>query len=130
MSNITITNIDNSNVILRDAEFEDSLIEDPGAADTYVDGTIMARLTANNKLVPFDPVGAGGAEIPNRILTYDIDLAGGADVPARTAISGYFRREKLIIDGGGTVTQAIVDQLRDADLVAVSVKELNIQDNQ
>jgi hypothetical protein len=45
-------------------------------------------------------------------------------------IGGQVRREKLVIDAGGTVTDSIVDKLRDFGIVALSVDELNIPDNQ
>ena len=74
--------------------------------------------------------GIGGAQIPNAVLTYDVSAAGVSDVASRLMVSGRVRREKLIIDAGGTVTDSIVDALRDFGLVAESVTELNIQDNQ
>lgn len=42
MANITITNVDRGNVILADAQFRDELLTFAGA-DTFIDGTILAR---------------------------------------------------------------------------------------
>lgn len=129
--NIRITNNDVGNVILSDAKFADDTLTDPAAPKTYAEGTILARNTASQKLVPFEPAGAGGNEIPITVLTYEIvEDAGGADIPVRVPQSGNMRREKLVIDAGGTVTQAMVDQLRNVSIIALSVKELNILDNQ
>jgi hypothetical protein len=232
MANLTITNIDNSAVIVGNAQFDDELIAFPGL-DTYAEGTIMARravataivaaanggntgngtvtlasvvegdvipkvgaynlevitavanggifklvdpngavvnpyipmtvgagaativetngmiftitdagtdfivgdkfsltVAADGKMVVYAVAGVGGAQIPKAVLTYEVSAAGAGNVSARVMVSGEVRRDKLVIDAGGSVTDAIVDMLRSFGLVALPVDELNIQDNQ
>lgn len=101
-----------------------------GATDFIVGDSFTLTVAADGDMVIFATDGAGGAQIPKAVLTYDITTTGAADVAARVMVSGRVRREKLVIDAGGTVTDAIVDQLRDYSIVAQSVNELNILDNQ
>jgi len=101
-----------------------------GATDFVVGDSFTLTVAADGKMVIYATAGAGGAQVPKAVLTYDITQTGAADVAIRQMVSGQVRREKLVIDAGGTVTDAIVEQLRDFGIVAVSVTELNIQDNQ
>lgn len=132
MSNITITNNDNGNVILEGAEFRDELFTFAGA-DVIAEGTILARTTATGKLGFFDPGGAGGLEIPTHVISYDVEGTGAGDVTVRPIVAGKVRKERLIIDAdgdGSNITNAILDQLRDVSIIPVDVTELNILDNQ
>lgn len=101
-----------------------------GATDFVVGDSFTLTVAADGKMVVYATAGAGGAQVPKAVLTYDITQTGAADVAIRQMVSGQVRREKLVIDAGGTVTDAIVEQLRDFGIVAVSVTELNIPDNQ
>ena len=132
MPDPTITNVDTGSVVLRDIENQDDTVTFAGA-DTFVEGTILARLTATGKLVAFVKGGAGGNEIPKAILTYDLTATGAGDLPARVATKGSFRKERLVIDADGddsNIDDVVKDQLRDYGLVPVDVSELNILDNQ
>jgi hypothetical protein len=133
MSNITITNVDIGNVILKDGEFRDDLLTFAGAA-TVLAGTILARDSVSLKLVPFVKGGTTNEDgIPKAVLTYDVTATGAGDVAIRDMVSGSVRAERLIIDAdgdGSNVDVVVLDQLRDYSLVAIDVTELNILDNQ
>lgn len=104
-----------------------------GAADFAAGDTATLTVAADGKMVPFATDGAGGAQIPAGVLTYDVTATGAGNVASRIMISGRVRTERLIIDAdgdGSNVTSLILDQLRDASIVPVSVEELNILDNQ
>lgn len=131
--NLTITNNDKGSVLLETGEFRDELITFAGA-DTFAEGTILARDSVSGKLVLFVKGGATNENgIPKAVLTYPVAATGAGDVAARVAISGKFRKERLIIDADGddsNIDGAVVDQLRDYGLTPVNVTELGIQDNQ
>lgn len=100
-----------------------------GAADFVVGDTATLTVAADGDVVIFAVDGAGGAQIPSMVLTYEVVAAGAEDQAQRAMVSGEVRRGKLVIDAGGTVTDSIVDGLRDFGIVARSVDELNIYDN-
>ena len=79
MTNLTITNVDLGNVILKDGEFRDDLLTFAGAG-TVVEGTILARDSVSLKLVPFVKGGVTNENgIPKAVLTYDVTAAGAGD---------------------------------------------------
>jgi hypothetical protein len=133
MSNITITNNDLGNVILKDAQFRDGAVTFAGAG-TLAEGTILAVDSVSLKFVPFVKGGATNENgIPKAILTYDVTAAGAGDIQSRVGVAGSYRKERLVIDADGDATnvdQAVIDQLRDYGLVPIDVQELNILDNQ
>ena len=101
-----------------------------GAADFVAADFATMTVAADGDVVIFAVDGIGGAQDPIMVLTYEIVATGAEDVAARPMVSGRVVRERLVIDAGGTVTDAIVDQLRDYGIVAESVTELSILDNQ
>ena len=133
MSNITVTNVDIGNVILKDGEFRDDLLTFAGAG-TVVEGTILARDSVSLKLVPFVKGGSTNENgIPKAVLTYDVTATGAGDVAIRDMVSGSVRAQRLIIDAdgdGSNVDAVVLDQLRDYALVSIDAQELNILDNQ
>lgn len=133
MSNITVTNNDLDSPILEDAEFRDDLLTF-GGAGTFVAGTILARDSVSDNLVPFVKGGATNENgIPKAILTYDVTADGAGDEPVRAGVSGKYRKQKLVIDADGddsNIDKVVIDQLRNYGLVPIDVTELNIQDNQ
>lgn len=133
MGNIAITNVDIGSVILKEAEFRDEVLVFAGAA-TAVEGTILARDSVSLKLVLFVKGGSTNENgIPKAILTYDVTAAGAGDETIRAGVSGKYRKERLVIDADGddsNIDAAVMDQLRDYDLVPIDVQELNILDNQ
>ena len=133
MANLTITNIDSGNVILKDGQFRDDLLTFAGAG-TVLSGSILARDSASLKLVPYVKGGVTNENgIPKSILTYDVTATGAGDIPVRDMVSGSVRGNRLIIDADGdnsNVDAAVIDQLRSFSLVTIDVQELNILDNQ
>lgn len=101
-----------------------------GGTDFVVGDTATLTVAADGDVVIYATDGAGGAQIPSMVMTYETVATGAEDQAQRAMVSGRVRREKLVIDAGGTVTDSIVDALRDFGIVAESVSELNIQDNQ
>lgn len=132
MSNITITDNDLNSPILESADFRDEVITFAGA-DVLAPGTILARDSVSLKLVIFVKGGSTNQNgIPKAILTYEVTATGAGDVPVRAAVSGKYRKEKLVIDADGDdseIDAAVIDQLRDYGLVPINVDELNIADN-
>jgi hypothetical protein len=130
MSNITITNIDLGSVELRDGEFEDGLLTF-GGAGTVVEGTILARNVAGDKLVPYvkDAVDATG--IPVAVMQYEVEAAGAGDVSVKPLIKGVVKTERLIISSGGDqiVDAGVQDALRDFSIVCLSTEQLANIDN-
>jgi len=133
MANLEIVNVDTGSVILRDAVHSDGLLTFAGA-DTFVAGTIIARDSVSLKYVVFVKGGSTNENgIPKALLTSDISAAGAGDVAIRAMITGFLRKERLVIDADGddtNVDATVRDQLRTYGLVALDVQELNILDNQ
>lgn len=133
MPNMTVENVDRGNVILQEADFRDELLTFAGAG-TVVEGTILARDSVSQKLVPFVKGGTTNENgIPKAILTYDVEAAGAGDEPIRAGVAGKYRKERLVIDADGddsNVDAAVMDQLRDFGLTPIDVNELNVLDNQ
>ena len=101
-----------------------------GATDLIVGDKFALAVAADGKVVVFAEDGIGGAQLASMVLTYDVSAAGASNVAARAMVDGIVRREKLIIDGGGTVTDRIVDSLQNYGIIAQKVTELNVLDNQ
>ena len=104
-----------------------------GSTDFVIGDFFTLTTTADGKLVAYVIAGAAGAQVPIAILTYDITVTGAGDVAIRAMVSGEVRKELLVVDADGdasNITDAILDQLRVAKIVAVDVQELNIPDNQ
>jgi hypothetical protein len=101
-----------------------------GATDFIAGDKFAITVAVDGDAVIYDPAGIGGAQIPSMVLTYEASATGAEDQAHRALVKGEVRRDKLVIDGGGTITDRLVDQLRDFGIVALTVNELNIQDNQ
>lgn len=133
MPDPTITKVDTGGPLYRGGEFQDDTLTFAGA-DTFAAGTILARDSSTEKLVLFVKGGStNGNGVPKAVLTYEVTAAGAGDVPVRACIGGTFRKDKLIIDADGddsNIDAPVLDQLRDYGILAESVSELNIQDNQ
>lgn len=86
-------------------------------------------VAADGDVVIYAAGDVGGAQIPAMVLTYDVTSTGAGDVSCRALVAGRVRRDKLVIDAGGTVTDRIADSLRSFGIVAETVDELNIADN-
>ena len=101
-----------------------------GAEDFDTGDTFTITITADGDVVPFSPTGVGGAQFARYVLDYEVEVLAQADVAVRVIQSGTVNSEKLVVDGGGTVTTAILEMLRDYKIDAKPITELNGLDNQ
>ena len=133
MANLTTTNVDTGNVLLAYGEFRDYALTFAGAG-TVRSGTILARNTGDQKLIPYVKGGSSnGNGVPAFVMTYDVVATAAGDVQVRALISGVVRKERLIIvaDGNATnIDNEVIDGLRDLGIIPLDVFELLIQDNQ
>jgi len=133
MADPVITNVDLGSVIFDGGVFRDELLTFAGAG-TVLEGTILARDSVSELLVPFVKGGVANENgIPKALVTFDVVATGAGDVPIRAAVGGNFRKERLVIDADGddsNVDDVVLDELRDYGLFATDVQELNILDNQ
>ena len=134
MPDPTITNIDNSNVIFKDAQYDMNATVTFVGADTFAAGTILAVDSVSLKWVLFAKGGATNENgIPKGVMTYDLVAAGAGDEKGQVLIAGSVRKEKLIIDADGddsNIDHAVVDQLRDYSIVVEFVTDVSELDNQ
>ena len=130
---LVIENVDQGTVVLADAIHDDGLLTFAGAA-TSLEGTILARDSVSLKFVPYVIGGSTNENgIPKAILTYPVTAVGAGDEAIRAMVSGRVVQERLVVAADGdasNITDAILDQLRDYGIVAESVTELSILDNQ
>ena len=130
MANLEITNNVTRGIVLWDPVFADAVLVD-AAGDTYPAGTMLGRITANDKLTKFKAASVDGSEIPLAVLTEEVVLPAATDVAARPLISGRIRRGDLIAgDPARAPTQAEVDTLRDFSIISLSTQQLAELDNQ
>ena len=103
-----------------------------GAADFAVGDKFSLTVVADGDWVIYALDGLNGSQTARGILTIEEVATGATDVSFRPLISGKVRAEKIFTDALPTtaITDLIKAQLHDAGIYAVSVDELNIQDNQ
>jgi hypothetical protein len=104
-----------------------------GATDFVAGDFFTLTVAADGALVPFNPAGAAGEQIPVAVLTYAVTRADAGTVPIRALVSGVVNKTRLIIDADGdgdNITPAILDQLRSYGIVALDVQQLGGTDNQ
>jgi len=132
MSNMIPTNVDTGSVVNKDGAFRDGTFT-AGGAVTYLAGTILAKLDADGKYVPYASGGSAGAEVPKAVLTYDLVASGAGDLPIRALVGGQVRMERLIEHGkaaGVDITGVVADKLADYGITAINVSDLSVLDNQ
>lgn len=127
MSNSTTETIDLGSVIICAGICDDDLLTVAGAG-TIKAGTILARDSSTQKLVPFVKGGStNGNGIPVAVLTYAVEAEGSGDVPVRALFQGHVNRERLIInaDGDGSnVDNIVCDELRSFSIIPQHVNQL------
>jgi hypothetical protein len=98
------------------------------------EGLILARDTATGNLIDFIDGDAGDAGIPVAVVGANQSLpsgVGATDIVALSPIvSGQVRRNRLLTSAAATITDVIVDQLRDYSIVAQHVDDVSKLDNQ
>jgi hypothetical protein len=134
MASITKTTNDNGAVVAPGAPepvYRDELVTFAGAA-TFAAGTILARDSVSLKLVLFVKGGSTNQNgIPKAVLTAPLTAAGAGDVKTRALISGRVRKERLVINADGddsNIDAAVIDQLRDYDIIPESAQQLAVLD--
>jgi len=103
-----------------------------GSTDFALGDTFTLPVVADGDLVPFDPAGVGGAQVPVAVLTYEVTKTSGGDLAVRVLIAGTVNKDRLIIDVDGTganITASILDQLKANGIVALNVQQLSALDN-
>lgn len=100
-----------------------------GSSDFVAGATATLTVSANGKMVPYSPTGAGGAQFPRAVLASALTAAGAGDVPARPIMTGTVAKERLVINGGGSITDSLLDELRRTGIIAESVTQLGRVDN-
>jgi hypothetical protein len=96
-------------------------------ATTELDFTGGTALTAFGLSV--ETITANENGIPKAVMPYELSGTNG-DNYIRAIIAGEVDENRLSIADGTTITKTHTDLLRNYGIVAVDVKELNIQDNQ
>ncbi len=133
MPNMTPTNIDVGDSILKNAEFRDELLTFAGVA-TVLAGTILARDSVSGNMVPYVNGGSTNENgIPKELLRYPVTSTGAGEIETRVGVSGDYRKERLVINADGddsNIDSVVIDELRNYSLIPLNVNELNIPDNQ
>jgi hypothetical protein len=104
-----------------------------GATDFALNDTATLTVAADGKLVPFNPASGGGVQHPIAVLQYEVTKAASGDLPIRPIVAGKVNRSRLVIDADGdgdNITNAHIDALRSAGIVALDVQQLATLDNQ
>jgi len=120
-----VTNNNLGSVELFNTTFDSILVKFAGA-DTFDAGTILAYDTADNTYVLYVPA----SNTPSAVLRDELVSTGAGNISQRAIVSGQVRRELLVVDGVGAVTEDDVVALRETGIVALRVEELANQDNQ
>lgn len=103
-------------------------INDGGTDFALGDTFTLPVVTNSDKLVPFNPAGAGGAQFPTHILTYEVSRTGAGDVKVRALVKGEVDKNRLIIDVDGSnanVTTTVIQQLRELGIIVTDVQSLS-----
>ena len=133
MPDPVITNVDNGSVANGPAVHRDETLKFTGA-DTYAEGTILARDTGDDKLIAYVKGGVtAGNGIPNSVMTYPVTVTGAGDVAIRAMVEGEVKKERLVIDADGDATNVdavVIDELRARGITAVDTAQLAQLDNQ
>jgi hypothetical protein len=122
-------NHDPRGIVIRDDEYADETLTATGAG-TYAAGTLLGRITASGKLLPWETGAGDGSETPIAILMDETVFAGAGDVGIRALINGQVRQGKLVAHNAGTITVKEIDSLRDYGILVKPVRQLDGYDNQ
>jgi len=120
---------------LWDLLFDDAVFDPPTADATDLEGTILGRVTADDKLRPYTAAATHGAgtNIPVGVLgTAVVANAVPDDENIRYIVSGAVREGQLIIDGaaaGVGIDEALKDLLRQMGITPLSASDISLPDN-
>ena len=133
MGDPIITNVDIGNIFIRGIEIRDDILTF-GGAGTILEGTILARDSSSDKLIPYVKGGTTNDDgIPKVVISYPVTASGAGDVSVRVVVAGVVRKQRLVIDADGdssNIDSVVIDELRDYANIAIDVEELGILDNQ
>ena len=133
MGDPIITNVDIGNIFIRGIEIRDDILTF-GGAGTILEGTILARDSSSDKLIPYVKGGTTNDDgIPKVVISYPVTASGAGDVSVRVVDAGVVRKQRLVIDADGdssNIDSVVIDELRDYANIAIDVEELGILDNQ
>jgi hypothetical protein len=125
MSNRTYENIDLSKVCLETPVTDDEVLV-MTLDQALTAGTVLGRVTASGKLLPYDSGAADGSQVPMAVLQYDVTATAAGDYPIRPVLGGKVRLDKLHAAAAPLValTKAEQDALRTFAIFAIPVDQL------
>jgi hypothetical protein len=100
---------DTSKIFVFDNKYiSDTLINSSGGPLTYLPGTLVGRVTANNKLQPVASGAVDGSQFPVGILKTQVTaLADAGEAKVNVCIFGEVVRAKVILAGADTLDTMI-----------------------
>jgi hypothetical protein len=111
-NNQLTVNTDLSKIFIYNNRYEGIKLYNAGGAPvTFTAGTVLGRLSANGKVVPFTSAAADGSQSIVGILANDYTVAAGATNDAQMCISGDVAAEKIALQGGDTLDTAVGGRL-------------------
>ncbi len=119
-----VQNNDLGSVDLYDTVYDDLTLKF-AAAETWEAGTVLQYDSADSTYVLYVPGNAAAAVLRDAVTS---EAAG--NIPQRGIVEGQVRRERLVVNGVGAVTEDDVVSLRQTGIVALTVNELGTLDNQ
>lgn len=128
---LTTTIIDNGHVALGAIRTEEALLNFV-APGTVLAGTILARNSATQVLVPFVKGAGDDTGVPKAVLLYELVTTEAGDTPVQALVTGVVNRRRLVIaaDGDGSnVDATVLDQLRDFGITHRDAQQLASPDN-
>jgi len=136
MANQITTNFDNTNIFVFDNRFTDGTYTASGAVD-LLQGTLMGRVSATQKLVPLESTASNGSQYPVGILTQDYIIESAGDIVLSVCVSGDVVEDKVILAYGDTLSTVISGRsIRDriaADTIGIKLvgsDQMTAYDNQ
>ena len=98
------------------------------AGATHAAGMLIGRLTATNKLVPYNDAGVAGEEVAMGVLNVERILTAG-DHLIEYIVHGPVRESKLNAQNGDPITPLETDLLQQVGIIAKPETELAEVDN-
>lgn len=126
MPNREFENIDLSSICLEMPFVQDDIFAAVTDASVAA-GTILGRVTSDQKLIPCDIAANDGSQIPVAVMQYGFTPSGaGVEVGVRPVLGGKLRADKIFFAGAPTtpLTKIEKDLLRKTGIYAVDVSQL------
>lgn len=100
-----------------------------GGTELADNDVVTFTVVAGGKWIPFATTAVNGAAEPRGVLTYPVTAADAGDVAARIMVAGRAKKERLILDAGGSVSAETISKLRTNGVVAIATEQLGAYDN-